>query len=105
MWLYNFGKVNLDYNYEDIPLHKAYEFDPIPKGLPQKYEKNIIGIGVQMWGEFIPTVERMNEQLYPRIAALAEVAWSNRKSDYDHFLFRLIGVKERWRSLGIQIKD
>lgn len=95
----------LDYSYEDIPLHKAYEFDPIPKGLPQKYEKNIIGIGVQMWGEFIPTVERMNEQLYPRIAALAEVAWSNRKSDYDHFLSRLIGVKERWRSLGIQIKD
>ncbi|WP_418211779.1 beta-N-acetylhexosaminidase [Bacteroides zhangwenhongii] len=95
----------LDYSYEDIPLRKAYEFDPIPKGLPQKYEKNIIGIGAQMWGEFIPTVERMNEQLYPRIAALAEVAWSNRKSDYDHFLSRLIGVKERWRSLGIQIKE
>lgn len=46
----------LDYSYEDIPLPKAYEFDPIPKGLHQKYEKNIIGIGVQMWGEFIPTV-------------------------------------------------
>ena len=50
-------------------------------------------------------VYKRQEQLYPRIAALAEVAWSNRKSDYDHFLSRLIGVKERWRSLGIQIKD
>ncbi len=95
----------LDYSYEDIPLRKAYEFEPIPQGLPLKYKKNIIGIGAQMWGEFIPTVERMNEQLYPRIAALAEVAWSNRKSNYDDFLSRLVLVKERWKSLGIQIKN
>lgn len=95
----------LDYSYKDIPLRKAYEFDPIPKGLPEAYEKNIIGIGAQMWGEFIPTVERMNEQLYPRIAALAEVAWSNKKNDYNDFLSRLVTVKERWKSLGIQIED
>ncbi len=95
----------LDYNYNSIPLRKAYEFDPIPQGLPKEYEKNIIGIGVQMWGEFIPTVERMNEQLYPRIAALAEVAWSKKKNNYEDFLSRLVPLKEEWRRMGISVKD
>lgn len=48
----------------------------------------------------------MNEQLYPRIAALAEVAWSSRKEEgYDNFLSRLDLVKDGWRSLGIHIKN
>lgn len=95
----------LDYSYEATPLRKTYEFDPIPQGLPQQYEKNIIGIGAQMWGEFTPTAERMNELLYPRIAALAEVAWSKKKNDYDDFLSRLVAVKERWKAQGIDIKN
>lgn len=93
----------LDYNYETTPLRKTYEFNPIPQGLPQEYEKNIIGIGAQMWGEFIPTVEQMNKQLYPRIAALAEVGWSSKNKNFDDFLRRLVGMKERWKNLGIQI--
>ena len=94
----------LDYSNETTPLRKAYEFNPIPQGLPRDYEENIIGIGVQMWGEFIPTVARMNEQLYPRIAALAEVAWSKRKNSYNDFLARLVWVKERWRHWNINIE-
>lgn len=63
----------LDYSNETIPLRKAYEFDPIPQGLPKDCEENIIGIGVQMWGEFIPTVARMNEQLYLSCMGKGEV--------------------------------
>lgn len=95
----------LDYSNETTPLCKTYDFDPIPQGLPKSYEKNIIGIGAQMWGEFIPTIMRMNEQIYPRIAALAEVAWSKKRNSYDDFLSRLVWVKNRWRCWNINFND
>ena len=56
----------LDYTYESIPLEKAYKFSPIPTDLPEELKGRIIGIGCQMWGEFIPTVESMNRLVYPR---------------------------------------
>lgn len=93
----------LDYTYEAIPLEKTYHFNPIPEGLPKEYEKNIIGMGAQMWGEFIPTVDRMNEQLYPRVAALAEVAWSKKKEGFEDFLVRLQHVEKYWLTLGIHL--
>lgn len=95
----------LDYADETTSLSKTYNFNPIPQGLPQEYEKNIIGMGAQMWGEFIPTVEQMNKRIYPRIAALAEVAWSKNKNGYDDFLSRLPGMKKRWGEQGILLKD
>ena len=58
-----------------------------------------------MWGEFIPTIMRMNEQIYPRIAALAEVAWSKKRNSYDDFLSRLVWVKNRWRCWNINFND
>ena len=66
----------LDYHPTTIPLTKAYSFDPIPKNLPAKYHDKILGLGAQMWGEWIPTVASMNELIYPRLAAYAEVGWT-----------------------------
>nr|AIA88492.1 CAZy families GH20 protein [uncultured Flavobacteriales bacterium] len=40
----------LDYGYQTTPLSKAYQFDPIPEGLPEEYHRNIIGSSCQMWG-------------------------------------------------------
>ena len=67
----------LDYDYESIPLQKSYEFNPIPEGLTEAQQSKVLGIGCQMWGEFIPTVESMNKKIYPRLAAYAEVGWTN----------------------------
>jgi len=34
----------LDYSYEDIPLEKAYAFDPIPEGLPAELHSKVLGL-------------------------------------------------------------
>lgn len=92
----------LDYNYNSIPLSKAYKFDPIPNGLSAEYQKNIIGSGCQMWGEWIYTVEAMNRMIYPRIAAYSEVFWSQKENkDYNDFLQRLVPVARGWKAKGI----
>jgi hexosaminidase len=92
----------LDYNYETIPLSKAYSFDPIPEGLDEKYNDKILGLGCQMWSEWIPTVAKMEHQIFPRIAAYAEVGWTSKTNkDYEVFLKSLNLYKKRWDFLGI----
>jgi hexosaminidase len=93
----------LDYTYKDIPLQKAYNFDPIPEGLDSTLHIKVLGLGCQMWGEWIPTVERMEYQVYPRLSAYAEVGWTDKDmKDFDDFMFRLETMKNRWENLGIQ---
>ncbi len=92
----------LDYNYESISLSKAYSFNPIPAGLSPEMEAKVLGMGCQMWGEFIPTVEKMNQQVFPRLAAYAECAWTqNDQKNYDRFMLALPALLERWKSGGI----
>jgi hexosaminidase len=93
----------LDYDDKSISLEKAYSFEPIPAGLPQKDTVRILGMGCQMWGEWIPTVERMNQRIYPRLAAYAEVAWTSRlNKDLQRFMAGLPALETRWTSEGIQ---
>lgn len=92
----------LDYNYKSIPLEKAYSFNPVPEGLTPEQEKLVLGLGCQMWGEFIPAVEDMNRQVYPRIAAYAECGWSGEAlKDFERFTQSLVLYRKRWDNVGI----
>lgn len=93
----------LDYTYNDISLEKAYGFNPIIDGLTDDQEQRIIGTGCQMWSEWIPTVERMEHQIYPRLAAYAEVAWSSPTvKDFAGFTQRIEKQRQRWTIQGIR---
>lgn len=93
----------LDYSYESTPLKKAYDFNPVPQGLTEEQANRVSGLGCQMWGEFIPTVESMNLKVYPRIAAYAETGWtSTPKKDYDRFLKALEPFLLKWQKKGIR---
>ena len=92
----------LDYSYKDLPLSKAYAFDPIPSGLAPEYHDKVIGTGCQMWGEWIPTNGHMHFQTFPRIAAYAEVGWTQKENkDFNKFLAALQELKKRWAQKGI----
>ncbi|QQL45258.1 beta-N-acetylhexosaminidase [Sulfuriroseicoccus oceanibius] len=96
------GGTYLDYGYGTISLRKAYDFEPIIGGLTPEEENSIKGLGCQMWGEWIPTVERMEYQIYPRLAAYAEVGWTPRdKKDYKSFTERMKRQFKRWDIQGI----
>ena len=96
----------LDYDYESIPLEKAYAFEPIPEGLPEQYHHKVLGLGCQMWGEWIPTRQRLEYQTFPRLAAYAEVGWSQREArNLQKFLARLEVQKDRWDRDGIGYAD
>ncbi|MCD2422439.1 beta-N-acetylhexosaminidase [Niabella pedocola] len=91
----------LDYPYETTSLEKAYAFNPVPEGIAQKDQPKIRGIGAQMWGEFIPTSERLYYQTFPRIAALAETGWTPpAKKSYQDFRKRLVPLEKIWTDKG-----
>lgn len=92
----------LDYDYSSIPLQKAYSFDPIPQELAKEYHQNIIGTGCQMWGEWTPTRGEMEYQTFPRLAAYAEVGWTNTENKgYEQFRKALLPLLKVWEDKGI----
>lgn len=50
-------------------------YNPVPAGLTPTEAKHITGVQANLWTEYIATPERAEYQLYPRLLALAEVAW------------------------------
>jgi hexosaminidase len=96
----------LDYKYKNLPLSKAYSFDPIPKKLDKKYHDKIIGLGAQMWGEWIPTNGEMHFRVFPRIAAYAEIGWTkNENKNFKSFKLALKNLQKRWKKKGIYFAD
>jgi len=91
----------LDYNQGDVqreppsiggylPLAKVYSYDPVPKDLTSDEQKYILGVQGNVWGEYISTTEHLEYMVFPRLLALAEVAWSPLKGkSYDDFRRRL----------------
>lgn len=92
----------LDYKYTSISLQKAYSFDPIPADLDPKYHDKILGSGCQMWCEWVPTRGWLHFMTFPRIAAYAEVGWTQKENkDYAKFRKALTFVQKRWEERGI----
>ncbi|MHC5053777.1 MAG: beta-N-acetylhexosaminidase [Planctomycetota bacterium] len=96
----------LDYGSGKIGLQKAYEFDPVFKGLSARDAAKVKGLGCQMWGEWIPTVERMQLKIFPRIAAYAEVGWTDlARKDYRGFVRRMAQQCARWKARGVRYES
>lgn len=71
-----------------LPLRKCYGFNPYDE-LDEEQSKHIIGIQANVWCEYITTISHAQHMTLPRLAAMAEVAWSFRnRTDYDTFVER-----------------
>ena len=94
--------INNDY----LPLEKAYSFDPVPKGLPEKAVKLIKGGQCNLWAEFLDAPEKAEYMLLPRLLALSESVWSpvDRKN-WEHFETKLPDQKKRLNALGYNYCD
>lgn len=93
----------LDYSHERISLEKAYSFEPVPESLPVAYHHKILGLGCQMWSQAIPTAESMHRQVFPRIAAYAEVGWTAREhKNFERFNASLPFLMKTWDKRNIK---
>ncbi|MBP7746072.1 MAG: family 20 glycosylhydrolase [Phycisphaerae bacterium] len=58
-----------------ITLEKSYAFEPTPAGLTPEQARHVLGLEGTMWTERTP-MSRVDHQVFPRMCALAEAAWS-----------------------------
>lgn len=85
-----------------IPLQQVYAFEPVPAALAADKRSHILGLQANVWTEHMRTFARVQHAIFPRIAALAETAWSPvGKKDWNEFRARLPTQLQRYRALGI----
>lgn len=94
-----------DYGQDDNTLKRIYTSDVIPADLTPKQLKLVKGIQSNAWGEFIPTVGRMQFMVFPRALAMVEKAWTpNEQQDWDNFSQRLQAHLHRLQAAGINYR-
>jgi hexosaminidase len=85
-----------------LTLSDVYGYEPVD-GLPVFAGRGgVLGTQGQLWTEYAPTPEHVEYLAYPRLCALAEVAWSAPPREYPDFLDRLAVHEQRLRSLGVR---
>ncbi len=77
-----------DYTHNMIPLKKTYDYVPSIRGISFEDYDGIIGMEACIWCEIVYNAQDMQRQVFPRVIALAESAWTTEKN-YDCFVERL----------------
>ena len=84
-----------------IPVKTAYDWDPatlVPAARPEA----ILGVEAPLWSETLANIRDVEFLAMPRLAAIAEVAWSpQRGRDWEAFRLRLAQQAPRWTAMGI----
>jgi len=86
-------------------LEKVYSFDPIPAELEPAHHVRVLGAQGQLWRERMPSLPVVEFRAFPRLSALAEVAWSpTEKKNFADFQVRLGALLARLDRLGVNYR-
>ncbi|MEC4015100.1 beta-N-acetylhexosaminidase [Streptomyces sp. H27-D2] len=89
-------------------LRDVYHFEPVPPQLDAEQARRVIGAQANVWTEVMETAQRVDYQAFPRLAAFAEVAWSELPApaarDYPDFERRMTAHYTRLDALGVDYR-
>ncbi|MFF7341189.1 beta-N-acetylhexosaminidase [Streptomyces sp. NPDC008163] len=86
-------------------LEDVYRFEPVPPSLSQEAARHVLGTQANAWSEVMQNRARVDYQVFPRLAAFAEVAWSALPApderDFAGFERRMTAHYARLDALGV----
>ncbi|MFE5111501.1 beta-N-acetylhexosaminidase [Streptomyces sp. NPDC056663] len=89
-------------------LEDVFRFDPVPPGLSEEAAGHILGTQANVWTEVMQNRSRVDYQVFPRLAAFAEVAWSALPApadrDFADFERRMTAHYARLDALGVEYR-
>jgi hexosaminidase len=84
-----FSHLYFDYDYSTTNTKKVYSYQPVPADATAEEKRHYLGIQANFWSHIDRTESRIDYQLFPRLLALAERAWSDEAvNDYNNFAIR-----------------
>lgn len=102
---------SLDYSTEPVaigcysPLSGVYSLEPVPPGLTLEGQSRILGPQGSVWTEYIASTSYLEYMIFPRLCALAEVAWSQKAArNWNDFNRRLQINNQRLDVLGVNYR-
>jgi len=84
-----------------VSVKTSYDWDPgtAAEGVP---EASVLGVEGPLWSETLANIRDVEHLAFPRLAALAEAAWSAQASrKWEDFRVRLGAQNARWTALGL----
>jgi hexosaminidase len=89
-----------------MTLERVYNYDPMPAAIAPKDRGHVLGAQMAAWSEYLNSPEMVWHAVFPRLAALAENAWSPAgPRDFPNFLDRLEPQMKRWQRESIPAAD
>ena len=86
-------------------IAKILAWEPVPQGFTLEESGRVLGIEATVWTEFIETERYLQFMTFPRLLALAEVAWRPKDArDEKEFSARLEPHIEALRAKGINAR-
>jgi hexosaminidase len=89
-------------------LEDVYRFEPVPPALAPEAAAHILGTQANVWTEVMQDSARVDYQVFPRLAAFAEVAWStlppSAERDFAGFERRMTAHYARLDALGVHYR-
>ncbi|AWN27493.1 beta-N-acetylhexosaminidase [Streptomyces sp. NEAU-S7GS2] len=89
-------------------LEDVYRFEPVPPELTADQAAHVLGTQANVWTEAMDSQQRLDYQVFPRLAAFAEVAWSRLPApadrDYQDFARRMAAHYTRLDALGVDYR-
>ncbi|CAH0220234.1 beta-N-acetylhexosaminidase [Plantibacter cousiniae (nom. nud.)] len=65
-------------------------------------EQDILGVEAPLWTETVADVQTLEFLVFPRVASIAEIGWSERRApDWSDFRVRLAELAQGWSAAGI----
>ena len=96
----------LDWGYAGNSTRKVYDWDPVTSQVTPEQEALVKGGQGALWTERVATQDRVEWMLYPRLAALSEVFWTNAsKRNWDDFYRRITDFYPVMRKMGINFYE
>lgn len=87
-----------------ITLEDVYSYEPSARWNDPDTFGRVLGVQCQLWREVILDDAHLEYMAFPRICALAEVAWSERRSEFDAFRARLAQHLRRLDHYGVNYR-
>lgn len=85
-----------------LPIKKVYEMDAVPSDISPENRKHIIGVQGNLWTEYVPYPSQAEYMVLPRMAALAEEQWCQKKGTFDAFVPRLTRLTKLYDLYNLQ---